>query len=67
MRIFCSYAYSRQNGGGKRNQYKRLTRGKSGAHDKMVNVLTIREKGSSFTQTAIHNRHHIHQRDSDNP
>ncbi len=48
MRIFCSYAYSSQNGGGKRNQYKRLTRGKSGAHDKMVNVLTIREKGSSL-------------------
>ena len=33
-----------------------------------MNMLPVRwERTHAFTQAAIHNRHHIHQRDSDNP
>ncbi|CQM90912.1 Uncharacterised protein [Salmonella enterica subsp. enterica serovar Typhimurium str. DT104] len=68
MRVFCRYAYSRQNRRCERNKNKCLAGSKPCSHNQMMNMLAIRGKGAHpFTQTAIHNRHHIHQWNSDNP
>lgn len=68
MCVFRGNANRSQNSSRKRNQHKCLTRREAGAHNQVVNMLPIgRKRAHPFTQTAVHNSDHVHQRDGDNP
>ena len=66
--MFSNYANNRKDCSRKGDQNKGLPGSKTGAHDQMMNMLTVsRERAHAFAQPTIHNSNHIHQRDGNEP